>query len=78
MKSKLLVRINKLCEIKEYQKEGINNFLFPLINFSVGYNSITLDELKDLDVNVYLLVNRIFDNTACDEFKKLKDNLVNI
>lgn len=78
MKSKLLVRINKLREIKEYQKEGINNFLFPLINFSVGYNSFTLDELKDLDVNVYLLVNRIFDNKACDEFKKLKDSLVNI
>lgn len=78
MKSKLLVRINKLSEIEEYQKEGINNFLFPLINFSIGYNSFTLDELKDLDGNVYLLVNRIFDNRACDEFKKIKDNLVNI
>ena len=27
MKSKLLVRINKLSEIKEYQKEVINNFI---------------------------------------------------
>lgn len=78
MKSKLLVRINKLSDLKEYQKEGINNFLFPLKNFSVGYNSFTLDELKDLDVNGYLLVNRIFDNRTCDEFKELKDNLVNI
>ena len=73
--SKLLVRINNLSEIEEYKKVGISNFLFPLEGYSIGYNSFTLDELKDLNINVYLLVNRVFENKDCDSFRTLKDKL---
>ena len=73
--NKLLVRINNLSEIEEYKKVGISNFLFPLKGYSIGYNSFTLDELKDLNINVYLLVNRVFENKDCDSFRTLKDKL---
>lgn len=73
--NKLLVRINNLSEIEEYKKVGISNFLFPLKGYSIGYNSFTLDELKDLNINVYLLVNRVFENKDCDSFRALKDKL---
>lgn len=75
MKSKLLVRINNLDELEDYKKEGIENFLFPLYGFSVGYDSFRLDELKKIDCNVFLLVNRVFDNDACDKFRVLKNDL---
>lgn len=73
--SKLLVRINNLSEINEYKKVGITNFLFPLKGYSIGYNSYDLDELNNLDVNVFLLVNRVFENNDCDSFRLLKDKL---
>ena len=73
--SKLLVRINNLSEIEEYKKVGISNFLFPLEGYSIGYNSFTLDELKNLNINVYLLVNRVFENKDCDSFRTLKDKI---
>lgn len=73
--NKYLVRINDLNEIEEYKKKGISNFLFPLEYFSIGYNAFRLSDLKELDVKVYLLVNRIFDNITLDEFIKIKDDL---
>lgn len=75
MKNKLLVRINKLNELEDYQKEGINNFLFPLDTFSVGYNTFNLNQLKKLNCNIYLLINRVFDNEACDNFRKIINDL---
>ena len=29
----------------------------------------------DLNINVYILVNRVFENKDCDSFRTLKDNL---
>lgn len=74
--SKLLVRINNLSEIEEYKKVGITNFLFPLKGYSIGYNSFNLDELKNLDINVYLLINRVFENKDCDSFKNIINDLL--
>lgn len=75
MKNKLLVRINKIEEIELYKKEGIENFLFPLCSFSIGYNTFNLEELSKLDCHVYLLINRVFDNKAVEEFKLIKEKL---
>lgn len=72
--NKILIRINSLEEIEEYKKLGISNFLFPLDGFSIGYNTFKLEELCALKENVFLLINRVMDNNAIDEFKStLKD-----
>ena len=60
--NKILIRINNLDEINDYQKESINNFLFALDGFSIGYPSFSLNELGKLDCNVYLLLNRVLNN----------------
>ena len=73
--NKVLIRINNLEEISDYQKLGISNFLFPLEGFSIGYNTFTIEELSKLDVNVYLLVNRVLDNKGIDEFKLISNKL---
>lgn len=74
-KNKILVRVNNLLELEKYKKEGITNFLFALQDFSIGYNTFSLEELNKLDCNVYLLLNRVFDNKDIDNFNKIKDQL---
>ena len=73
--SKILIRIKRLSEIEEYKKLGITNFLFALEDFSIGYETFTIEELKDLDENIYLLLNRVLDNKSINDFKKIKDKL---
>lgn len=75
-KNKILINIENLNEIEEYKKIGINNFLFAVKDFSIGYNTYTLEELKKLDCNKYLLINRIFNTNDVEEFKKIKDKLL--
>ena len=73
--NKILININNLKEINEYKKIGITNFLFAVKNFSIGYTSFELKELKKIEANIYLLINRIMDTKAIDEFKKMIPNL---
>lgn len=75
LNNKILVRINDLKETEYYQKKGINNFLFPLSEFSIGYNTFSLNELKEISGNVFLLVNRILDNNDINKFKLIKEEL---
>ena len=75
-KNKILINIENLNEIEEYKKIGINNFLFAVKDFSIGYNSYTLEEIKELDCNKYLLINRIFNTNDVEEFKKIKNKLL--
>ncbi len=74
-KDKIIVRINNLDEIEKYEKVGITNFLFALEGFSVGYNTFNLEDLKKLSGSIYLLINRIFDKEALDNFLKIKEGL---
>lgn len=73
MLNKIIVRVNNLKEVNTLKEKGISNFLFPLEKFSIGYQTFTLEEIKDLKVNIYLLINREFDNITLNEFKKIKD-----
>lgn len=73
MLNKVIVRVNNLKEVNTLKEKGISNFLFPLEKFSIGYQTFTLEEIKDLKVNIYLLINREFDNITLNEFKKIKD-----
>lgn len=69
--NKLIININNLSEIEEYKKIGITNFLFAVEHFSVGYKTFKIEELMNLDCNVYLLINRMMDTKVLDEFKKI-------
>ena len=72
---KIIININNLNEIDDYKKIGITNFLFAIEKFSIGYNTFSLDELKSLDVNVFLLINRMMDNKTVDSFKEIVPKL---
>lgn len=76
-KDKILINIENLNDIENYKKIGINNFLFAVKDFSIGYNSFSLDEINNLDCNKFLLINRIFNTLDVEEFKKIKDKLIN-
>lgn len=73
--SKILVNINNKEDIKKYKKIGITNFLFALEGFSVGYNTFSLEELKELDINIYLNINSLMDTKMIDDFKKIIPSL---
>lgn len=72
---KLLITINNIEDIKEYKKIGITNFLFALQDFSIGYSSFKIQELKKLDVNVYLNINIVMDTKTINNFKKITKDL---
>lgn len=74
-KEKILINIENLEDIEKYKKIGINNFLFAVSDFSIGYKSFKLSDLKDLDCKKYLLINRIFNNEDCDKFIKIVPEL---
>lgn len=68
--SKILLQINNLCDVDFYKKLGVTNFLFPLKDYSVGYNSYTFNEISKYD-NAYVLVNRLLTDEDIDNFLKL-------
>lgn len=71
MQEKIIVNINNISDIEKYKSKEINNFLIPLDGFCVGYNTWKLEDLKNLNTEYYLLLNRLLT------FKDL-DNLKNI
>ncbi len=68
MKDKILVQVDSISKIEKLQKLGITNFLLPLMDYSVGYNTFTLEEIENLTGNIYLLVNRILTDEDIDKF----------
>lgn len=76
-KDKILINIENLSDLEYYKKIGINNFLFAVNDFSIGYKTFNLNDIKNLDCNKFLLINRIFNNEDCENFKKIIDELNN-
>ena len=74
-KEKILINIEDLNDYYEYKKIGYNNFLFAIDKFSIGYNSFKISDIKELDCNKYLLINRIFDNESIEDFKIIIEDL---
>lgn len=70
-KDKILLCIEKLEDIEKYEKLGISNFLFPLKDFSVGYDSFSFEEIASLEVNAYILANRLLTDDDIDAFLSL-------
>lgn len=76
MKSNILINVNSLEYIDDYRKAGVTAFLFPLDSYSVGYNTFSLEEVKNVEVsNKYLLINRVLD---CDSIDSLKELLIGL
>ncbi len=75
MKDKILVNIKSVEEISQYQKANLNNFLIPLANFCVGYDTLTLKEILTLKTSFYLLINRLLTK---DDLDQLSDVLIQI
>lgn len=79
MKSKILINVDDINYISDYKKAGITAFLFALKDFSVGYNTFSIEKINKLEIsNKYLLINRILDCKSIDELKKILKQIKNI
>ncbi len=68
-----MINIENLNELDKYKKIGINNFLFAVDLFSIGYNSFSIETLLNLNIdNIYILINRILDCNLTDKLKEVK------
>lgn len=72
MKTKLLVTINNLNDIKKLKKVGITTFLFALKNYSQGYEkTFSIDEINKINEKKYILINKLLNCKEIDELKKI-------
>lgn len=69
MINKLLYIVNNKEIIKELKKVGVENFLFPLKDFCVGFND-TYD-INEMDNDSFIFINRILDNESLDKLEKI-------
>ena len=79
MISKILIYVENKDYIDDYRKAGISAFLFALENYSIGYNTYSLEEINKINVsNKYLLLNRVLDCKDIDNLKSILTNLKDI
>lgn len=79
MKNKFLIAINDLKDIEDFKSLGINNFAFPIKDFTVGYeNLFSLSEIKDYLDSSYLIINRLLDAADIEDLKILLKDYQNI
>ena len=72
MLNKILYTITDINLISKLKKVGIENFLFPLKDFCVGFNNTySMDEIKDFS---FILINRILDNESLDRLEVILKN----
>ena len=75
MKSKIILVIDNLDIIEKAKKVGLSTFLFPLKNYSVGFNNdFKIDDIKE---EAFLLINRNLTNSDVDNLKSLLKDLPN-
>ncbi len=77
MNAKIIVNIKNAKEIKEYQNIGIQNFLVPLADFCVGYDELTVEDIKTIKNDFYLLINRILPYEDLEKLKSIFASLNN-
>lgn len=75
-KEKILINIENLSDIEKYKKIGINNFLFAINNYSIGYKSFDLKKIINIECNKYLLINRVLNNKDIDNIKNIINDLI--
>ena len=67
MINKLLIIPNSIDDIMSLRNAGISAFLLPLEDYSIGYNSFSIDFINSLEEEVFLLVNRIMTSREIDK-----------
>lgn len=77
--NKILITIKNIKEIDHYKNIGINAFVFPVGEYSIGFDKyFTIAEVNDLKLdNSYIIFNRILDCNDVDSLKKI-DNFKHI
>ena len=70
-RNKILINVENLNDIKDYEELGVINFLFPLKGYSIGYASFSFEEIAKQNGNIYVLVNRLLTDVDIDNFLKL-------
>lgn len=70
-RDKILLTVNNLDDINYFKELEVSNFLFPLENYVVGYDTFSLKEIEKSKVKAYLLINRLLTDDDIDEFLKL-------
>ena len=71
--NKILLLVDNPELVEELKKESNVTFLFPLKDYTVGFNYyFSLEEMPD---NSYIYLNRILDNEGIEKFKKLVDDM---
>lgn len=78
MITKLIIIPNNVNDINKLRDVGITTFLLPLEKYSIGYYSFNIDEIKKIEDNVYLLINRILTTKEIEELKVCLNKLDNI
>lgn len=72
-KNKIILLVQSEDLIQKLKEESNITFLFPIKGFSVGFpKTFDIEEIKE---NAFIFVNRIMDNQAILEFKKLLNKL---
>ena len=75
-KTKYLVTINDINDIKDFKKVGISTFVFALKDYSIGYeNTYSCEEINNIDEKKYVLINQVLDNNKIDSLKKVLPNI---
>ena len=79
MISNILIYVDDFKNLEDYRKAGCNAFLFALDGYCVGYNTFSLEEIKEVKVsNKYIILNRVLDCKDIDNLKELLNDLGDI
>lgn len=70
-RDKVLLCLQNINDLNDYVELGITNFLFPLENYSVGYETFTFEQIEKVDQSVFVLMNRLLTDDEIDEFLEL-------
>ncbi len=70
MINKLIVIPNDIEDINELRNVGVTTFLLPINDYSIGYNTFSVEQINEISEIKYLLINRILNTKELDELKK--------
>jgi len=72
-KNKTLLLVNNYSLIAKLKEESNITFLFPLKDFTVGFENTFM--LSDIDIEGFIFINRILDNASIIKLKGILNNL---
>ena len=77
VKVKYLVISQNLKDIETYQKNGAEGFIFGILNYSVNYEEITLEEVKKVvkKYPIWVAMNKNIRNEELEEVESILEEL---